>query len=293
MSNCRSKLALGSANFGLRYGIKNGGVKLEKTELTRILNLAETSGIKTIDTAQAYGDSEERLGSLGRSEFDVITKIGANLGMSYANAEILALVSESLDRLAVNRLGAVLLHRPELLLGPDGPVIAADLNKLKELGLTEKIGISIYAPDILAEVTNLMDCDIVQAPFNVFDQRILKSGWVKKLRDNGTEIHTRSTFLQGLLLMKRCELPAYFSKNWVALFQDWFDYQRNLDVNADEIALDYVLQQPWIDKIVVGVDSVQQLERLLHIETSMRFESLPYFDVDDIDLLDPSRWRMW
>ena len=292
MSNSRSKLVLGSANFGLSYGIYNTDGKLDRTELTNILNLAEAAGVRTIDTAQAYGDSEQRLGSLLRSKFEVITKIGVNFGTGFSDGKIISLVAESLDRLAVHRLSAVLLHRPELLLGPHGPVIAAELNKLKEIGLTKKIGISIYSPDILAEVNNLMKCDIVQAPFNIFDQRIVKSGWSEKLKDAGTEIHTRSTFLQGLLLMKRSELPAYFSKNWAALFDNWFDFQRKSGFNADEIALNFALQHPWIDKIVVGVDSAQQLDRLLRIEVSKSCTSLPYFDVDDIVLLDPSLWRL-
>ena len=291
MYNSRSKLVLGSANFGLSYGIYNTDGKLDRTELTNILNLAEAAGVRTIDTAQAYGDSEQRLGSLLRSKFEVITKIGVNFGTGFSDGKIISLVAESLDRLAVHRLSAVLLHRPELLLGPHGPVIAAELNKLKEIGLTKKIGISIYSPDILAEVNNLMKCDIVQAPFNIFDQRIVKSGWSEKLKDAGTEIHTRSTFLQGLLLMKRSSSSVFF-KNWAALFDNWFDFQRKSGFNADEIALNFALQHPWIDKIVVGVDSAQQLDRLLRIEVSKSCTSLPYFDVDDIVLLDPSLWRL-
>jgi aryl-alcohol dehydrogenase-like predicted oxidoreductase len=292
MPNSGSKLVLGSANFGLRYGISNNGGKLEKTELINILNLAEASGIKTIDTAQAYGDSEQRLGSLLRSKFDVITKIGVNLVSSHANNQMTSLVVESLDRLAVDRLSAVLLHRPELLLGPDGPVIASELNNLKEKGLTDKIGISIYSSEILAKINKLIELDIVQVPFNLFDQRILKSGWSEKLKEKGTEIHTRSTFLQGLLLMKRSEIPKYFSKNWPTLFEEWFYFQRKTGAPADEITLDFALKQSWIDKIVVGVDNALQLDRLLQIEVSKRCKSSPYFDVDDIDLLDPSRWRI-
>ena len=292
MNNFRSKLAIGSANFGLSYGIGNKNGKLVKDELTKILNLAEASGINTIDTAQAYGDSELRLSSLLKSKFEVITKIGVNLDKRHSNNKIIALAAESLDRLALHRLGAVLLHRPELLLGPDGPGIAVELNKLKEMGLAEKIGVSIYSSDILAEASKLLKLDVVQVPFNVFDQRILKTGWNEKLKEKGTEIHTRSTFLQGLLLMKQAEIPRHFSKNWAPLFEQWFDFQRKTGAAADEIALDFALQQPWIDKIVVGVDSALHLDRLLKIEANKRFSSLPSFDIDDIDLIDPSCWKI-
>ena len=292
MHNFKSKLVLGSANFGLGYGIKNKDGRLAGGELLNILNLAKSAGICTIDTAQAYGDSEQRLGSLHKHEFQLITKIGAGLDASFGKNKINSLVRESLDRLSLDRLYAVLLHRTELLLGPDGTKIASELNALKELGIVEKIGVSIYSPDILGEVSGLLKLDIVQLPFNVFDQRIVKSGWSERLKEMGTEIHTRSTFLQGLLLMKQSELPRYFSKNWTALFDEWFDFQEESGAQADEIALDFALQQSWIDKIVVGIDSALQLDRLLQIEANDRCNSLPYFDVNDIDLIDPSRWRI-
>lgn len=292
MSKFKSKLALGSANFGLDYGLNNKNGKLDRDELSKILNLAYASGIKYIDTAQAYGDSEQRLGACQISRFQVVTKIGVGLDASFTNNKINSLVIESLDRLSLERLSAVLLHRTELLLGPNGTKIAAGLNDLKERGIVEKIGVSIYSPDILDEVTKLLDLDIVQVPFNLFDQRILKSGWCHRLKDNGTEIHTRSIFLQGLLLSTWPNLPAYFLKNWRDLFREWFDFQRKSGLSADKLALNFGLQQSWIDKIVVGIDSARQLHRLLEIEAGERINSLTGFDVDDVDLIDPSRWRM-
>lgn len=287
-----SRLCVGTANFGLNYGLANKNGKVNRKNLVEILQVANANGINTLDTAQAYGDSEARLRAIHKSRFNIVTKIGGDPNRTFRKNEIISNVVESLNRLGVDHLNALLLHRPELLLGEDGPRIAVELNYLKEMGLVERIGVSIYAPEVLSEILKVMHLDIVQAPFNVFDRRILKSGWTSRLRDAGTEIHIRSVFLQGLLLMNSSNIPPYFLQNWGPLFANWFNFQRKFDASSDEIALDFALQQSWIERIVVGVDNALQLDRLLQIEASKRFKSLPQFDVNDIDLIDPSRWRL-
>ena len=94
-----------------------------------------------------------------------------------------------------------------------------------EQDIVSKVGISIYSPEILEAVSKIFCMDIVQAPFNIFDQQILSSGWSDKLKQNGVEIHTRSVFLQGLLLMKRSSLPDYFIKHWPAHFDTWYKFE--------------------------------------------------------------------
>ena len=98
-------------------------------------------------------------------------------------------------------------------------------------------------------------------------------------------------FIIGIFLAKK-ELPIFFKENWARLFEDWFEFQFNVGADGDKIALDFGLQHSWIDKIIVGVDSVRQLERLLQIEVAERYLSMPRFDVDDLDLIDPSKWRV-
>ena len=99
-------------------------------------------------------------------------------------------------------------------MGSHGTAIVKELLVLRERNIISKIGISIYSPEILEEISELCCFDIVQAPFNIFDQQLLLSGWSDKLKEIGVEIHTRSVFLQGLLLMKQASLPTYFSNNW-------------------------------------------------------------------------------
>lgn len=292
MNEVESKLAIGTANFGLNYGISNVGGKLADEDLKNILNLAFQSNLNTIDTAQAYGNSEYRLGQITTEKFQVVTKIGVGLEGSYQPKSIHKLVMESLKRLKLDSVNGVLLHRPEILLGNDGNEIASELRHLKEIGLVKNIGVSIYGPELLSNLSNVIELDIVQAPFNVFDKRIMTSGWSDRLKERGTKIHTRSIFLQGLLLLEKSKLDRFFLQNWPELFANWFAFQIETGMRAETIALDFGLRQSWIDKIVVGVDSAEQLAQLLTIESSDRYTFSPQISTDDENLLDPSNWRL-
>ncbi|MGB1246794.1 MAG: aldo/keto reductase, partial [Flavobacteriaceae bacterium] len=159
-------------------------------------------------------------------------------------------------------------------------------------GLVKNIGVSIYGPELLSNLSNVIELDIVQAPFNVFDKRIMTSGWSDRLKERGTKIHTRSIFLQGLLLLEKSKLDRFFLQNWPELFANWFAFQIETGMRAETIALDFGLRQSWIDKIVVGVDSAEQLAQLLTIESSDRYTFSPQISTDDENLLDPSNWRL-
>ena len=292
MHDGTSRLALGTANFGLEYGVKNLSKRLADQEIIDIVKCAKEGGIKTVDTAQAYGDSEQRLGSLKCLDMQIITKVGVEFEQHYGKGSLLDTVYESLKRLNINRLDGLLLHRPEALLGLHGDDIISELILLKNDKLVEKIGISIYSPSILDHLSKFIDFDIVQAPFNVFDQRILTSGWAERLKEKGTEVHIRSVFLQGLLLMKPYELPDWFKTRWATIFSNWFSFQSLVACNVEELTLGHALKQTWVDKIIIGIDNSHQLEGLLEIEKNCNTFPDPNFTVNDLELLEPSRWKI-
>ena len=292
MVRTTSKLALGSANFGLNYGIKNNTGKISHEELENILSEAELSGIKLIDTAQAYGDSESRIGSLcSEGRFELVTKIGVDIEKDYPNNNVDRLVKTSCKRLNLSRLYAVMLHRPQVLLGDYGSMIISELQILKEQNVISKVGVSIYSPEILKEISKLLQLDIVQVPFNIFDQQIMSSGWSDRLKDNGIEIHTRSAFLQGLLLMNQSSLPKFFYRNWTDHFNSWYDFLKSSGNDPLTAALTFVLKQEWIDKVVVGVDNASQLKNLTKIENRMDQIQYPQLECNDTNLINPSKWK--
>ena len=293
MTKTTSKLALGSANFGLDYGVANHSGRISESELADILSFAQEACIEVIDTAQAYGDSESRIGSLcNDTQFKCITKIGAEFAKGSRDHNVSSSVKQSCRRLNQSRLYAVMLHRPEVLFGDQGREIVRELQILKEQGIISKVGVSIYSPEFLTVISEVIKLDIVQVPFNLFDQQILSSGWSEKLKSNGVEIHTRSVFLQGLLLMSRSSLPNYFSKHWPANFDAWYKFLNYTRANPSEVALKFALQQDWIDKIVVGVDSVSQLKTLTEIEKSSESIDFPLLGCDDPNLINPSKWGL-
>ena len=284
------KLALGTAQFGLPYGIANQDGQVTRAVAKTMLQLAAANGINTIDTAIAYGESESCLGEVGAQGFKVVTKLpvipeGCNDKAGWINDQ----VSASLARLGVSAVYGLLLHRSEQLLGPDGKKVFQALQNLKEIGLVNKIGISIYSPSELDALAQRYRFDLVQAPFNLIDRRLSTSGWLQRLKQDGTEIHSRSAFLQGLLLMPRAAIPSQFAP-WTELWDKWHHWLACHSVTAVQACLTYPLTFPELDRVVVGADSVSQLEQIISAVLSDATDDLPDLCSDDEFLINPTRW---
>ena len=281
------KLALGTAQFGLSYGIANNSGKVGQSEVAKILTRAREFGIDLLDTAIAYGESETSLGLAGVDGFKVVTKLPTNIN---CDVDIWATqhLKASLNSLGVVAVYGLLLHRSEQLLGPDGQALANTLLKLKAEGFVSKIGVSIYAPEELDAVMRICAIDLVQAPFNLFDQRLMTSGWLQRLHDAGIEVHVRSVFLQGLLLMPRHHIPEKFLP-WSALFDRWHVWLADAHSSAAEACLAFV-NHPMIDRVVVGVDSITQLNEILQAATNPPMAKLPDLAFNDSNLINPSMW---
>lgn len=284
------RLALGTAQFGQPYGVANKSGQVSRAEAKLMVRLASENGIDTLDTAMAYGESEKYLGEIGVENFKVVTKLpGMPNGCLDINNWIHEQVSSSLVRLGVDQVYGLLLHKSEDLLGPNAREIYQALDSLKEKGLVKKIGISIYSPNELEALKNDFSFDLIQAPFNLIDQRLLHSGWMKKLKDNGVEIHTRSAFLQGLLLMKELDIPPKFSP-WKHLWKKWHDWLTGNNVSALQSALAFSLSFSEISRVVVGADSRDQLMEIINATNNLLNADLPNLLSTDEDLINPANW---
>jgi hypothetical protein len=285
-----SRLALGTVQFGGPYGIANQTGQVSCDEVAAILNHALAAGLDTLDTAIAYGESEQRLGEIGIGQWQVITKLPAvPESCTDLHAWVQKSVLGSLERLKIPRLRGLLLHRPQQLLGPQGDALFRALVALKDQGKVEKIGVSIYGPDELDVLWPHYQLDLVQAPFNIIDRRLATSGWLTRLHQAGTEVHVRSVFLQGLLLMKAANRPATFNR-WQSLWRQWYRWLDDQALTPLQACLGCALAQPQVDRVVVGVDSLVQLKEILaNIETPL-VEPPVTLVSEDMDLIDPSRW---
>ncbi len=285
------RLALGTVQFGLPYGVANRRGQVSLDEARAILKHAEAAGLDTLDTAVAYGNSEQRLGEIGVPQWKVVSKLSAiPEGCSDVAAWVGASVAASLQHLQVRRLSGLLLHRPEELLGAQGDLLYAALTRLKDDGLVQKIGVSIYDPEELNALCVKFRFDLVQAPFNLLDHRLIDSGWLARLSKQGTEVHVRSVFLQGLLLMRSADRPEKFNR-WQSLWDRWQQWLATTKLTPLQACLRHALAQPEIDRVIVGVDSLNQLKEILSANEGVIPEVPAELRANDRDLINPSRWN--
>lgn len=285
------KLALGTVQFGLAYGVANRTGQVEEGEVVAILARAREAGVDTLDTAISYGESEAALGRAGVDSLRVVTKLPAlPEGWRDVRGWVRSQVEGSLARLKVDRLHGLLLHRPSQLLGPSGEALAQALRDVKDHGLVSRLGISIYDPQELEPVASRLSMDLVQSPFSLLDRRLEESGWLDRLRAGGTEIHVRSVFLQGLLLMHREQRPPFFHQ-WEGLWRTWEGWLQSIRLSPVQACLRFALAHPKVDRVVVGVDSLAHLKELLTVGNSP-LPSLPAWPTPpDPALLNPSQWK--
>jgi aryl-alcohol dehydrogenase-like predicted oxidoreductase len=284
------RIALGTVQFGLNYGIANQRGQLALAEAESVLECARQHGVDTVDTAIAYGESESVLGAIGVSDFKIVTKLPS---MPKDCRDVAGWMYDqclgSLGRMQVDSVDGLLLHRSQELVGPLGSALNKALQGLKTDGLVKKVGVSIYSPSELDLLMPLCDIDLIQAPFNLIDRRMATSGWLSKLHAAGIEVHTRSTFLQGLLLMREDNIPSGFSR-WNHLWRVWHDWLEMSSTPAVTACLAFVQRFPEIDKVIFGVDSIQQFEQIIDAAALSASLDLPDLDCEDEQLVNPSKW---
>ena len=285
------RIALGTAQFGLPYGISNTDGQTSRAECKSILEYASAQGIHMLDTAIAYGASERTLGSIGMDDWQVITKL-PELPDSVADVGrwVEGQLMGALDRLRIQAVHGLLLHRPDQLASPHGQALYAALTEQQGRGRVAKIGISIYSPDELDRIPTTMRFDIVQAPFNILDRRMVFSGWADRLARQGTEFHARSIFLQGLLLMSSRTRPRQFER-WQTLWNTWEAWLHARQLSPLEACLNYALNTAQISKLIIGVNSLPQLREILDSVRTDVPEPPTDLITHDTTLLNPGLWN--
>lgn len=283
-------LAIGTVQFGLAYGVANQTGKVPPNEVAAILDRAASRGIDTLDTAIAYGDSERRLGDIGVGGWRVVSKLppiedDCDDPVAWVHTSL----AGSLSRLRVPKLKGLLIHRSQDLLGRHGSGLYRGLLECRDTGKVEQIGVSIYNPEDLEVLLQQFDLDLVQAPFNIVDRRIATSGWLARLHASGIEVHVRSAFLQGLLLMNALDRPARFAR-WQPLWDAWSNWLRENSLTPLQACLGFALAQPEINRVVVGVDGLPQFEQILASAVMRDVVPPPSLTNSDPDLINPLSW---
>ena len=285
------RLALGTAQFGQNYGVANTIGYIDEKKAASIVRRSQELGLDTLDTAIAYGESESILGNIGVDQWKIISKFPAiHESCLDMNNWLLNSTLESLKRLRIKKIYGLILHRSNQLNESNGPDIYEALVALKHKGLVEKIGVSIYSPGNLEALWGRYKFDLVQAPLNILDRRMVSSGWAERIKRSDCELHVRSVFLQGLLLIPACRRPLQFAL-WSDIWDEWDRWLIKTGLTPLEACLRYVNSITTVDRLVVGVDSVEQLEEIVG-SADGQLDELPMFNpLQDERLINPASWN--
>ncbi len=293
-----AKIGLGTVQFGLDYGIANPNGCVPFDEVEQILGRAATLGITVLDTAALYGVSEETLGRILGPEhpFRIVTKTPKGAGDQITDndaADLAATFDRSLQRLKQRTVYGLLIHDADDLLKPGGQLLIDALRRVRDSGRVARIGVSVYTGGQLDSVLELFTPDLVQLPLNVLDQRLIADGRLDRLHQMGVEVHARSVFLQGLLLMEPQSLDAYFDpvRDRIESYREGI---KRTGATPLEGALRFALGLSQIDTVIVGVCSQQELEDICVASRRRGFPQIDFsrWAVNDPRYVNPSQWQL-
>jgi len=283
------RIILGTVQLGIPYGINNSKGKPDQQQAHQILQQAQNSGIELLDSADSYGDSLSVIGSFiksSNSSFKVISKFVGD------HERLEAKVNRTLEGLNSQSLYGYFYHR---FADYASGIYKKQALQLKEKGKIERVGVSLYGLDELRKVAEDSSIDLIQVPLNIFDLEDQKRDLLEEAKSRGKEIHVRSVFLQGLFFKD----PQRLTGNLLAMqqpLQQLMDIAKYYDLNMRTLCLSFVLTQPFVDSVIIGVDSKEQLIENLE---SMRSEfpkdlisEIEKIEIPNRSLLNPSIWKL-
>lgn len=265
----KKKIILGTAQLGMNYGLCKNNLYKSRKNIIQILNYARNKKIQYLDTARAYGLSEINIGQFHSKnnrvkQFKIVTKLSNLSKISKKNLkrEVFKSVVSSLFFLRKSKIDILLIHNYKDLSKHKTDLIKY-LNQLQNTGLVEEVGVSVYKPEEAIKCLNINIIKHIQIPFNLLDQRWLKKNFKKKLKFRpDVKIHARSIFLQGLLLNKKKYWPIWFRNRNKAVQNMELIIKKLRKINKIDLCLSYVKSFEWINFIVVGINSLKQLQKV-------------------------------
>lgn len=291
------KFGLGTVQFGVDYGISNNRGCVPESEVENILLEAEGSGVWLLDTAAHYGTSEEVIGRNLPPDhrFKIVTKtmiVSSDKITASDEKRLEDTLNESLRRLKSNSVYGLLVHSADNVLAPGGHHIVNALLRVKAQGKTQKIGVSVYSPDQISSILEIFTPDLIQLPINIFDQRMLKTGTLNKLKSLGVEIHARSLYLQGLLLMPLGKLDSRFM-DYLPHFELYQEFLIEKKMTPIQAVFAFVRGlEGLIDVALIGVTNKNELaENACNWKAgSSRRQDFSHLSTDEEFIINPLSW---
>jgi len=284
------KIILGTVQMGLPYGINNTKGKISPVECQKILTMAYKSGIRFLDTAEAYGNAHEVIGDFHQANPDMVFKVVTKF-TTVNDKGIEDKILQFLKELHIRQLEGIMFHGMHSFNNYRNTL--PGLAEIKKQGLFRHLGVSIYTNDELAEILHEDEIDIIQLPFNLLDNYLIHGELMEEAKRKGKTVQTRSTFLQGLFFkspMDAHPVVQALQQQLIKIHQ----IAHEQDTAVRSLALAYCLYQSNIDQVLIGVDSLKQLKSNLEA-LSYRIEEKTVQKIDQIqtknkDLLNPSLW---
>ena len=298
MSNKSLRLVLGTAQLGMSYGIANSAGMPSFSEATAIVSKAFNKGVRYFDTAQAYGDSEEILGNILQelgviNEVNILSKISPYI--NYQDNDVVSRsIQESLERLGVCKLYGIMLHKENILDYWDEG-LGEVLSSFKNSGVIKHIGVSVYTPNRASQALEISEIDLIQIPSSIFDRRFESLEITQKAKQRNYELHIRSVFLQGLLLMPLDQVPSYL--NFIKPILNQFEeLTLSVGLTKQEVALLYI-REYWPNAYVLfGAENATQVSSNIDcwgkkIDKNVFNLFLEPFSKLEEKIIRPDRWK--
>lgn len=291
------KLTLGTVQFGIPYGISNNKIQTPFKEIEKILEIAQKHKISTLDTAPAYGQSEKIIGKIlnKKNYFKIITKTPHINKSVIKNDDIDKLktsLNQSLKNLQRNKVHTVLIHNTQDIFSKNGEKLFQELINFKNNGFTEKIGFSVYTKKEIELLLKYFEFDIIQLPINILDQKLLIEGNIKQLKKRNIEIHARSIFLQGLLLMNPNKLNPFFDPIIKKLKKLHLALKKQ-NVSPLQASIHFIKNIKEIDKILIGINNHNQLlENINAYNNNVSNIDYSKFSGIDEEFTNPKNWKL-
>ncbi len=281
-------LILGTAQFGLNYGINNSSGKVDLNEVYDIFEYAFEKGIQTLDTAAVYGNAHEIIGgyhSKSNYKFNVITKLPH--GSDLANLNIY--VTDFLNELNISSIKTLMFHNFHDY--ERNSKIFKDLKK--QYTNIEKFGVSVYTNEEVEIASIDNSIDIIQMPYNLLDNFSIRGDVLKLAKSNGKVVHTRSAFLQGLFCMDQ-DTDNLNYLNVKVEIQKLKTIASDLGYTIEELALIYCLNNSYSDGVIIGVDKIEQLKKnveCLNVKLSDSvIERIEEIIINNLNKINPRLW---
>jgi aryl-alcohol dehydrogenase-like predicted oxidoreductase len=285
-----NKIILGTVQFGLSYGINNKTGKPNRASVFEILNLAYDSGVRLLDTAEVYGNAHELIGDFHRhhpsKKFQVISKVPHEFDGNFDTK-----IDQYLKELDITELKALLFHSYESY-KKNSSLFSRDSKFAHFMGNVDSIGVSIYTNEQFSKVIEDDKVNIIQLPFNLFDNNNMRGHLIEKAKQKGKTIHTRSAFLQGLFFVEQDNSITRTLQKELHLIKE---IASELNINVSRLALNYCLQQKNIDNVIIGVETIEQFEQNIsegYTKIPVNYlEKINSIFIKNRDILNPSTWN--